>query len=205
MRKNLTIPVVAIVLIVIAGYAIKNLVSNNFNSPVACTMEAKICPDGSAVGRSGPNCEFATCPNASTTVSCTKELRACPDGTSVGRIPPNCDFASCSKATGTTIANPASVNCQKVGGSLVIDQRGDGGQYGLCYFDDNRACEEWAMLRGDCPVGGMKTTGYDTVDQKYCAWAGGQTFAVPNSICIFKNGSKCSTIDFYNGRCLPSN
>lgn len=30
--------------------------------PVACTMEAKICPDGSAVGRTGPKCEFAACP-----------------------------------------------------------------------------------------------------------------------------------------------
>lgn len=30
--------------------------------PVACTQEAKLCPDGSAVGRSGPNCEFAECP-----------------------------------------------------------------------------------------------------------------------------------------------
>lgn len=29
---------------------------------VACTMEAKICPDGSAVGRQGPNCEFSPCP-----------------------------------------------------------------------------------------------------------------------------------------------
>ena len=29
---------------------------------VACTMEAKICPDGSAVGRSGPDCEFEKCP-----------------------------------------------------------------------------------------------------------------------------------------------
>lgn len=29
---------------------------------VACTMDAKICPDGSAVGRTGPNCEFAPCP-----------------------------------------------------------------------------------------------------------------------------------------------
>jgi putative hemolysin len=28
----------------------------------ACTMEAKLCPDGSSVGRSGPNCEFAKCP-----------------------------------------------------------------------------------------------------------------------------------------------
>lgn len=29
---------------------------------VACTEEAKVCPDGSAVGREGPNCEFAACP-----------------------------------------------------------------------------------------------------------------------------------------------
>jgi len=26
-----------------------------------CTMEAKICPDGRSVGRSGPNCEFTPC------------------------------------------------------------------------------------------------------------------------------------------------
>lgn len=29
---------------------------------IACTMEAKICPDGTGVGRTGPNCEFAACP-----------------------------------------------------------------------------------------------------------------------------------------------
>ncbi len=31
-------------------------------TPVACTMEAKLCPDGSSVGRSGPKCEFTPCP-----------------------------------------------------------------------------------------------------------------------------------------------
>jgi len=29
---------------------------------VACTMEAKMCPDGTYVGRTGPRCEFAPCP-----------------------------------------------------------------------------------------------------------------------------------------------
>jgi len=29
----------------------------------ACTMEAKLCPDGSYVGRTGPDCEFAPCPS----------------------------------------------------------------------------------------------------------------------------------------------
>lgn len=28
----------------------------------ACTQEVKLCPDGSYVGRTGPNCEFAECP-----------------------------------------------------------------------------------------------------------------------------------------------
>ena len=38
-------------------------VTGNTNPPpIACTQEAKICPDGSAVGRVGPNCEFAPCP-----------------------------------------------------------------------------------------------------------------------------------------------
>lgn len=32
-----------------------------------CTQEAKICPDGTAVGRTGPSCEFAACPLATTT------------------------------------------------------------------------------------------------------------------------------------------
>ena len=29
---------------------------------VYCTLDALICPDGSAVGRVGPDCEFAECP-----------------------------------------------------------------------------------------------------------------------------------------------
>ncbi len=110
-------------------------------------------------------------------------------------------FKDCSIMPVAQITNPASVNCSKIGGNLKIEKNETGGEYGLCYFEDNRACEEWALMRGDCPVGGVKTTGFDTIDQKYCAWSGGETFTVPNSICTFKNGSKCSTIDFYNGKC----
>lgn len=36
--------------------------SNKEPEQVFCTMEAKMCPDGSYVGRSGPKCEFAECP-----------------------------------------------------------------------------------------------------------------------------------------------
>jgi branched-chain amino acid transport system substrate-binding protein len=68
-----------------------------------CTMEAKICPDGSGVGRTGPNCEFAPCPGekASTSPSnpilkvCPEDAKICPDGSSVVRIGPTCEFAAC--------------------------------------------------------------------------------------------------------------
>jgi|GEM_PF-1484463 hypothetical protein len=37
------------------------ILSTNQTNPIACTQDAKLCPDGSYVGRSGPNCEFAPC------------------------------------------------------------------------------------------------------------------------------------------------
>lgn len=101
----------------------------------------------------------------------------------------------------STLPNPASENCTNIGGQVVIQKRGDGGEYGLCQFDDNRACEEWALYRGECPVGGVKTTGYDTIAQKYCAWLGGQTLAVPNATCTLPNGDVCGDEALYNGTC----
>ena len=70
---------------------------------VACTEEAMLCPDGSSVGRTGPNCEFAPCPGEAvpqplpeeTQVMCTMDAKICPDGTGVGRTGPNCEFAPC--------------------------------------------------------------------------------------------------------------
>lgn len=41
--------------------------SNLAPTPIVCTQEAKLCPDGSYVGRTGLNCEFAACPVTSPT------------------------------------------------------------------------------------------------------------------------------------------
>jgi hypothetical protein len=38
----------------------------NEEGTIACTMDALICPDGSSVGRTGPNCSFAPCPQTPT-------------------------------------------------------------------------------------------------------------------------------------------
>src|SRR5512141_2262274 len=65
------------------------------------------------------------------------------------------------------MANPASTNCVDQGGTLSIQKRGDGGEYGICLFEDNRQCEEWALMRGECPAGGIKITGYITSASQY--------------------------------------
>ncbi len=36
--------------------------STEISNKIACPQEAKICPDGTGVGRTGPNCEFSPCP-----------------------------------------------------------------------------------------------------------------------------------------------
>jgi len=64
--------------------------------PRACTMEAKICPDGSAVGRVGPNCEFAPCPNAT---GCeNNSVDSCPAGCEVCPPCEACSSISCHAA-----------------------------------------------------------------------------------------------------------
>ena len=62
---------VLIVLIILAGligvwFGLKLITGEE---PVACTMDAKQCPDGSYVGRTGPNCEFAECPSGDNELS----------------------------------------------------------------------------------------------------------------------------------------
>lgn len=101
----------------------------------------------------------------------------------------------------TSLSNPASENCTAQGGTLTIKTRGDGGQFGLCTFEDNMSCEEWALYRGECPVGGIKITGFDDIGQMYCAWLGGKTLAIENSACTLPNGDTCATSDLYSGKC----
>ena len=58
MKKVIT----AIVLLILVMIGIFVFTSSTEDIEVICTKEARLCPDGSAVGRIGPDCEFAECP-----------------------------------------------------------------------------------------------------------------------------------------------
>ncbi len=59
--------VITIIIIIFALISLSiSLIINPQQKKVACTEEAKICPDGSSVGRVGPKCEFDECPKVAT-------------------------------------------------------------------------------------------------------------------------------------------
>jgi hypothetical protein len=56
--------------------------------PQECHQDAKICPDGSSVGRTGPNCEFAACPShAATSATLTTYLGGTATGLNISVTP----------------------------------------------------------------------------------------------------------------------
>lgn len=64
------------------------------------------------------------------------------------------------------IPNPAAVNCIEKGGRLLR------GNSGVCFFSNGKQCEEWAMMLGYCPVGGISVEGL-TSEEKNCLIRGG--------------------------------
>jgi len=104
------------------------------------------------------------------------------------------------------IANPASENCIQKGGTLEM-RNNKNGQYGVCLFEDNRQCEEWALYRGQCPAGGLKITGYDNDAEIYCAITGGEVSGVGTEtpMCKRVDGTYCNAQANLNGDCPDPN
>ncbi len=127
-------------------------------------------------------------------------LSACGGGTEAPAVEPT-----------VSLANPASINCVDQGGMSRIESRPDGGQFGVCYFEDNRQCEEFALLRGDCPIGGVKVTGYVTEAGRYCAITGGAYTVSGTDVggeeagnCTLPDETVCDAQAFYEGTCPSS-
>ncbi len=59
--KSLLLGILFILLIGIGGFMYRNALEYP-TRPIACPMDALVCPDGTAVGREGLSCTFPACP-----------------------------------------------------------------------------------------------------------------------------------------------
>lgn len=79
----------------------------------ACSQDARVCPDGTAVGRTGPNCSFAACPPpnvsytiGSSTLAFVKPSGFAEQGTGSGNI------IATFEQTSTTSSNASTITVQ---------------------------------------------------------------------------------------------
>lgn len=97
--------------------------------------------------------------------------------------------------------NSAAENCTDVGGVLKKERTGKGTEFWVCYFDNGKSCEGWALESGDCPAGGVDVSIYNTNAEKLCAWLGAKVDKKNNN-CVFINKT-CPIDALYNEECLP--
>lgn len=110
----LKIGVIAVVVILVVSFVINDFLLNRGiilpgMQPRACTLEAQICPDGTAVGRTGLNCEFAPC-TGGTTQPTAEELRCTPANLRITQPTPNTHVAFPIMFTGT-VDNRTNKDC----------------------------------------------------------------------------------------------
>ncbi len=76
-KSGLALPLLLLSFFILLIFAFGALYFKNsieIHAPArACTLEARLCPDGTTVGRGGPNCEFPSCPPIQPTVINTNQ------------------------------------------------------------------------------------------------------------------------------------
>lgn len=140
------IVVLAVVLAAILIIALIVLNQQPVPEQIACTADAKLCPDGSAVGRIAPNCEFAECPAIiEEPVVCPTDVKTCWDNTIVSRKLPDCEFEECPPEPNCPAEQYPSLNCNGECGENQECKNVTGSQ---CYVCASKVpnCYEWGMF-----------------------------------------------------------
>ncbi len=78
----------------------------------ACTQEARVCPDGSSVGRIPPRCEFAPCPSSNLSGATNGTISSFDDCVDAGYVVEGTSPQRCKTAEGRVFLNAsADGNC----------------------------------------------------------------------------------------------
>lgn len=93
-------------------------------------------------------------------------IAGCTQPSAPAQAPAQTTFAQTTTPATAGMANPASVNCEKVGGTLEIKKDASGGEYGMCKFANGTSCEEWALFRGEGCKPGVPVATSPTLTKK---------------------------------------
>ena len=133
--KSFFLGILLIIVIGIGGLVYRNAVEHP-SQPIACPLDALVCPDGTSVARTGSSCTFAACPLPNVSLADAKVAFAIPAGFSVGEVPDEAAIAAYEQQTASsTIADTIVLRQYAVGASTtalaVIQQTAINGPSGL--------------------------------------------------------------------------
>lgn len=101
--KSLLFGIIFIIVVGLGGFVYRNALEHP-SQPIACPMDAKVCPDGTAVGRTGLSCTFPACPAPNVTLPAAGLAFAVPSGFAPATPPDSASIAAYESATASTTA-----------------------------------------------------------------------------------------------------
>ncbi|MDO9033984.1 MAG: DUF333 domain-containing protein [Methanoregula sp.] len=144
-------------------------------------------------------------------------IAGCTQPTAPAQTPATTPIVTTAAPATAGLANPASVNCDKVGGKTEIKKDAQGNEYGMCTFTNGTTCDEWALFRNEgCkPFTPVTTTaaavGMANPASVNCGKVGATSVIMNNpdgsqyGICKFPNGTACEEWALFRGEgCKPN-
>lgn len=105
------------------------------------------------------------------------------------------------------MGDPSAANCEEKGYTTETLYSTDGGQYGLCLFGDDKACDTWAYYREECDES-------NPILSSYCEENGGELTSrsvdwgtvegvspAEYQVCTI-DGMECVENDYYSNNCM---
>lgn len=106
--KSLLFGILFIIIIGFGGLVYRNAVEHPIQ-PVACPMDALVCPDGTSVVRTGPSCTFTECQLPNVSLSNIAIAFAIPAGFTDAELPDAASVAAYAMPTVSSSTNAASI------------------------------------------------------------------------------------------------
>lgn len=91
--KSLLLGILLIIILGIGGLVYRNAVEHP-SQPIACPMDALVCPDGTSVSRTGLSCTFPICPSPNVSLSDVGIAFAIPAGFIAVALPDTASVAA---------------------------------------------------------------------------------------------------------------
>lgn len=133
--KGLFLGILLIILVGFGGFMYRNAIKYPAR-PTACQMDARVCPDGTSVGRTGPSCTFPVCPAPNVSFSDAGIAFAIPEGFVGAEFPDSASIAAYDKSTSASTSAASivirrySINASSTA-LATIQQTAIGGASGL--------------------------------------------------------------------------